>query len=148
MDLVAWRNEGMLNMVGFLGIDDNGLPNPTGEFLSHGRMSHDHRSGRILEQHGNAIRWIPWIERHIGSSGFEHSQGGNGQLGRAFQKKCNWHFGFDPERRQKVSQLVCPCIELPVSEFLVTSDDGNRVRDHTGLYCYQFMYQHIPSLRT
>jgi len=41
-----------------------------GEFLRHGRMRQDHRSARILEQHRNAVRWIPWIKRHIGSSGF------------------------------------------------------------------------------
>ena len=100
-------------------VQANHLASERGQFTQETPLRKDDGCLCTLQNMGEAVLRICWIERHVGTAGLQNSQNSDHHFGGALRENRHQHLGTSAVFQQKMRDLVRPLVEFPISDPLV-----------------------------
>ena len=84
-----------------------------------------------MNEGGNPLAWIGWVERDVRGAGFDDGEERNDDVGRPLQEHADAVVRFHPARAQMMRQLICLRVERVVGQLaaprIARGNDGRSV---------------------
>ena len=90
-------------------------------------LSDQDRHARILDEETEAILWVSQIDRHVRAAGLENSQNAHDRIDRPLRAEPDENVGPHSGISQVACESIRSCVELAVSEALITADDRDDI---------------------
>ncbi|NIL77565.1 hypothetical protein RhoFasB10_03710 [Rhodococcus sp. B10] len=83
---------------------------------------------RAVDDVRGTIDRMVWVDRYVGTTGFEDGIHSDEQIGRAANSETDVRLGADAQRHEVARKLIRAIVEFAVRDVLVVEHQGDRVR--------------------